>query len=262
MAEATYIHGTEQEEQERLARLNRLTNAPFLAWLELRPTDRVLEVGSGLGLLAREVAARTPQGEVIGIEYADAQLARAPRDVPSLRFLQGDAHHLPFAEAQFDVVYCRYVLEHVADPALVLREMRRVLKPGGRVYALENDIVVTRWDPDCPRFDALWRQFVALQAQLGGDGLIGKKLFRLFRQADFREITLSLQPEVHCAGQEGFVAWVENILGNVAGAAAKLVEHGLTTEAEIAAACDELRSLLACEDATALFYWNRATGVK
>lgn len=262
MTEIIYIHGTEQEEQERLAALNRLTNPPFLAWLELRPDSAVLEVGSGLGLLAKEVAVQVPQGEVIGVEYSTAQLARAPQEVPPLRFLQGDAHALPFEAERFDVVYCRYVLEHVADPVQVLREMRRVLKPGGRAYAMENDNTVTHWDPDCPAFDALWKQFVKLQAQCGGDGLIGKKLYRLFHEAGFQNIVLSLQPEIHHSGQESFAVWVENIIGNIAGAADKLTQFGLASEEEIAQAEAELRTLLSREDATALFYWNRAVAVK
>ena len=85
-----YIHGTDQAEQERLAALNRLTNPAFVEFLELRPDNSVLEVGSGLGILAGEVAARVPRGEVIGIEYSAEQLASARVTAPNLRFEQGD----------------------------------------------------------------------------------------------------------------------------------------------------------------------------
>src|SRR5690348_9738377 len=56
MPEQTYIHGTEPSEQARLALLNKLTNGPFVEFLQVRPEMRILEVGSGLGLLAAEVA--------------------------------------------------------------------------------------------------------------------------------------------------------------------------------------------------------------
>src|SRR2546425_7191050 len=85
--EHAYIHGTDATEQERLAALNALTNEPFLRFLDLKVTDTVLEVGSGLGILAGEAAQRVPLGEVCGIEHSGAQLARAPRDVANLRFL-------------------------------------------------------------------------------------------------------------------------------------------------------------------------------
>jgi ubiquinone/menaquinone biosynthesis C-methylase UbiE len=170
--EADYIHGTTPDEQLRLARLNALTNPPFLEFLQVKPSDRVLEVGSGLGILAAEVAQRVPEGEVWGLEYSPDQLEAVAVSAPNLHFIQGDAHYLPFEGDSFDVVYCRYLLEHVADPAAVLREMRRVLRPGGRVFVLENDISVNRFDPPCPVFHKLWQAFITLQSRLGGDGII------------------------------------------------------------------------------------------
>jgi SAM-dependent methyltransferase len=258
----TYIHGTDPEEQARLALLNRLTNPPFLAWLDLRPTDSVLEVGSGLGILAREVAARVPEGEVIGVERSAEQLAESPADTPALKFVQGDAHQLPFEESRFDLVYCRYLLEHVTDPAQVAREMFRVLKPGGRAYAQENNILVNAFDPDCPQWDDIWERFVELQRRLGGDAQVGKRLFTLFRQAGFSEIALSIQPEIHHAGQPTFVPWVQNLIGNVEGAREKLLAFGLASSTEIDGALSELRQLMTLEDAGAYFYWNRAFGIK
>ncbi len=258
----TYIHGTDPTEQDRLAALNALTNEPFLRYLDLRVTDAVLEVGSGLGILAREAAQRTPLGEVWGIEHSGAQLARAPRDQVNLHFLQGDAHHLPFDENRFDVVYCRYLLEHVADPQRVVREMRRVAKPGGRVLAQENNILVNVLEPPCPHFEQVWRQFVVLQERLGGDALVGRKLFRLYRAAGFQRVELGIQPEVHWAGLPSFRTWIVNLIGNVTGAAESLRTHGLASQREMDDAVAQMRALLDHPDGCAYFYWNRACGWK
>lgn len=257
-----YIHGTHEDEQARLALLNRLTNLPFLNFLALRETDTVLEVGSGLGVLASEVAHRVPQGAVFGIEFSEEQLARAPHSIPNLHFVRGDAHHLPFPSDHFDIVYCRYVLEHVADPLSVLREMRRVLKPGGRALAQENDDSMFTFDPDCPRVAWLWERFMTLQFKLGGDPLIGRRLYRLFRHAGFEDIQLSLQPEVHTASQPSFRMWVENAIGLFEGAVEGFQKYGLATEADIAAAITELWEHLDRADASALFHWNRAVAMK
>ena len=262
MEQATYIHGMRASEQERMAGLNRLTNAPFLRFLALRETDRVLEVGSGLGLLAAEVAQQLSQGTIAGIEYAPEQLAHALVPTPNLRFLRGDAHRLPFPDDWFDVVYCRYVLEHVRDPLRVLQEMRRVLKPGGRALAQENNIRMVAFDPDCPAFEAVWNQFAILQEWLGGDALIGKRLFGLFHRAGFRGIELSYQPEIHPANKPTFRPWIENCITLLIGATEMLQMHHLATQAEIHRAIAELQSLLERDDATALFHWNRACGVK
>lgn len=267
MPHQAYIHGTSPSEQERLAALNRLNNPPFLDFLELQGARSILEVGSGLGILAAEVARAAPSARVVGIEYSPQQLARAPRPgvdaaPTNLSFIQGDAHHLPFADASFDVVYGRFILEHVADPARVLSEIRRVLDPhapgGGRVFIQENNVLACDFDPDCPRFAALWQRFARLQAELGGDALIGKRLFRLLSRAGFDTIRLSIQPEVHHAGQPAFGLWVENIIGNIRSAQAALISRGHASEDEIDAACDELRDLTRMHDSSAMFYWNRA----
>lgn len=260
--QAKYIHGTDRTEQERLAVLNELTNAPFLRFLDLKETDAVLEVGSGLGILTAEVAKRVPRGEAFGVEYSQEQLARAAGTLPNLHFLHGDAHHLPFEDSRFDIVYCRYVLEHVADPPQVLREMHRVLKPGGKMFAQENDVRMFTLDPDCPAFEVVWERFIALQAQLGGDALIGKRLFGLFRRAGFREIELSFQPEIHPANKPTFRTWMENCIDIVEGASEALRAHHLATQGQIDAAIEELRRLMERDDASALFHWNQARGIK
>jgi len=259
---ATYIHGTESSEQERLSRLNELTNRQFTEFLELEETSSVLEVGSGLGILASEVARLVPRGEVFGVEYSPEQLSKAESSRPNLRFVRGDAHALDFEDARFDVVYCRYVLEHLADPPRALREMWRVLKPGGKVFLQENNILVSMLHPECPRFETLWRQFAVLQERLGGDALIGKKLLPLLKAAGFREIVLSIQPEVHHSGSRGFLPWVENLVGNVEGAVKELRAHALATGEEVGRAVAELREWSRRDDASAFFYWNRASGVK
>lgn len=261
METTTYIHGTHASEQERLAGLNRLTNPAFLDFLDLAPSAAVLEVGSGLGLLASEVAARVPEGEVYGVEYSPEQLALA-KDGPNLHFRQGDAHRLPFPDDTFDAVYCRYVLEHVRDPLVVLHEMRRVLRPGGRAFAQENNMFMVVFDPDCPTIDSLMPRFVALQARLGGDATIGKRLFGLFTGAGFRQVELSFQPEIHPATAPTFRPWIENAAGVISGSAPLMIANGLATEDEMNRAVSELDSLLTRRDACALFHWNRATGTK
>jgi SAM-dependent methyltransferase len=262
VSEAVYIHGTHPEEQDRLTLLNRLTNAPFLDYLELKDGDKVLEVGSGLGILAEEAARRIPHGSVTGVEYAQSQLDAITVSAPNLHFQQGDAHELPFEDNTFDFVYCRYLLEHLHDPATAVAEMLRVLKVGGRICVQENDDWMSRFDPDCPVFYEVWLRFVELQARLGGDGYVGRRLFGLLKRAGFREIELSLQPEVHWAGEPGFVPWVENIIGNVEGARERLASEGLATGSQVDKAIGELHGLMERDDASALFHWNRARGVK
>jgi ubiquinone/menaquinone biosynthesis C-methylase UbiE len=258
---ATYIHGTEASEQQRLAALNRLTNGSFVEFLDLKPGLRVLEVGSGLGLLAAAVADAMPDIRVTGLEQASAQIAAATTD-SRIRYVQGDAHRLEFDDESFDLVYARYVLEHVADPESVLREMKRVVRKGGRVAVCENDISLLRLDPECPAFERAWDAFQRHQHNLGGDSHIGRRLYRLFQRAGLANVELSVQPEVHWHGSVGFSGWIENILGNIASAQQGLVESGLCDREQLNAAVAELNGLLENSQASSCFFWNRAIAVR
>jgi SAM-dependent methyltransferase len=256
-----YIHGTEPSEQERLAGLNRMTNAAFIEFLNVAAGSRVLEVGSGLGILAGDVAAAAPGVQVVGVELSAAQIT-ASASRPGVTFLQGDAHALDFPDGSFDLVYARYLLEHVADPGRVLREMRRVVRPGGLVAACENDVSLLRVDPPCAAFDRAWETFTRFQSTLGGDGLIGRRLYRLFRDAGFADVELSVQPEVHWHGSPGYVAWVHNIIGNLESARTGMIGAGVVSERDLDAAVGELERLKTDDTGSAVFVWNRAMAVR
>ncbi len=92
---------------------------------------RVLDVCTGPGILA---GAAVECGAVpTGLDFSAEFIARARRNVPHAEFLEGDAQNLPFDENAFDAVVCGYGIIHLPDPLRALQEMRRVLKPGGRV---------------------------------------------------------------------------------------------------------------------------------
>jgi SAM-dependent methyltransferase len=176
--------------------------------------------------------------------------------------MQGDAHSLRFPDASFDLVYARYLLEHVSDPQRVLHEMGRAVRPGGRVAVCENDVSLLRFDPPVPAFDHAWDVFTRFQATLGGDGLIGRRLYRLFRTAGFAGIELSVQPEVHWHGSPGYVAWVHNIIGNLESARTGMVAARVISEGALNVAVAELERLKSDSTGSAVFVWNRAMAVR
>ena len=91
---------------------------------------RVLDVCCGPAMLS--VAALERGAEVVGLDFSVSAVELARKLVPTGRFEQGDAQALPFPEASFDAVLCGYGLMHLPDPAKAMREMLRVLRPGGR----------------------------------------------------------------------------------------------------------------------------------
>jgi ubiquinone/menaquinone biosynthesis C-methylase UbiE len=218
-----------------------------------------------LGILANWVATRFPDSDVTGIEIAPEQIKKAREDfseTPYLRILKGDALSLEFKESSFDVVYCRYVLEHVSDPAIVLREIFRVLKAGGKIFVQENNILIYALCPDCPSYSFLLRKFAELQAQMGGDAEIGKKLFSLMKRAGFHSINLSIGPEVHHYDLPTFDPWIVNCIEIVKGARNRLVALDGVSEMLIKDAITELDELRKNPYASAYFYWNRASAIK
>jgi SAM-dependent methyltransferase len=108
---------------------------PKLAYIAcIAPGDRVLDVGCGTGVLAREAAVRVgPSGRVAGLDLNEGMLAVARRLRPEIDWRQGDALDLPFAERDFDVVVSQFALMFFPDRPRALREMWRVLAPGGRL---------------------------------------------------------------------------------------------------------------------------------
>jgi SAM-dependent methyltransferase len=98
----------------------------------VRPADRSLDLGSGSGEFTAVLAGAG--AEVVGVEVAEAALARARSRHPELEFrLAPIDGPLPFDDGAFDLVWCSEVIEHVADTARWLSEVRRVLARGGRL---------------------------------------------------------------------------------------------------------------------------------
>ena len=110
------------------------------AVLALQPGERVLDIGSGPGFLAAEMAAEVgPDGRVHGIDPSASMLACAARRDAPVEYGSGDALALPFPDERFDVAVCTQVYEYVEDIAAALVEARRVLRPGGRLLVVDTD---------------------------------------------------------------------------------------------------------------------------
>ncbi|HEX6507305.1 MAG TPA: bifunctional demethylmenaquinone methyltransferase/2-methoxy-6-polyprenyl-1,4-benzoquinol methylase UbiE [Chloroflexota bacterium] len=108
----------------------------------IRPGDRVLDVATGTGDLALELATKAgPKGHVVGIDFAEPMLTHARRKAAGkalpLSFVPGDALNLPFSDASFSAVTCAFGLRNLDDRQRGIEEMTRVATPGGRVVVLE-----------------------------------------------------------------------------------------------------------------------------
>ena len=129
----------------------------ILARLNLQPGETVLDVGSGPGLLMADIAEVVgPQGRVVGVDVSDPMLKLsnrrfATRPGPSRPVvLKADATALPFATGSFDAATSAQVYEYVPDVDQGLRELWRMLRPGGRALVLDTDWDSVVWNTTDP----------------------------------------------------------------------------------------------------------------
>ena len=115
------------------------------------PGTRALDVATGTGDLAVELASRG--GDVVGSDFSEGMLARARAKAPGLTWEQGDALALPYPDGEFDACTVGFGARNFSDLGRGLREMVRVVKPGGRVVILE---ITTPQKPPLSTFFSLW----------------------------------------------------------------------------------------------------------
>ena len=121
-----------------------------------RPGQRILDVATGTGLVAAGLARRG--AEVVGLDQSEHMLAGArarfaahPDLANHVTLVQGEAEGLPFADDEFDALTFTYLLRYVDDRQATMRELARVLKPGGRIGMVEFGV------PSSPALRTLWR---------------------------------------------------------------------------------------------------------
>jgi len=149
----------------------------------------LLDVGCGPGTITAEFADRLAPGEVVGVDAAADVVAKAGEFAASnLSFSTADAYALPFADDSFDIVHAHQVLQHVARPVDVLREMRRVVKPGGIVAARDVDYAGTIWFPELPGLERWMSVYQATHRGNGGEPNAGRRLKAWALEAGFAEV--------------------------------------------------------------------------
>lgn len=186
---------------------------PHLDRLCLSDTDRVLDLGCGPGFLSVALGRRC--GQLVGVDIdpemvrqANARFAAEGLDA---HVVQGSGTDLPFDAETFDVVVLRFVLQHVPDPAAVVAEAWRVLRPGGRLLICDTDDGGFVLHPAPPGLDDLLTAAMQSQADVGGNRKIGRELPGIVRSAGFARTRVDIQPAT--SDDVGLVPFLDIALG-------------------------------------------------
>ena len=267
-----YVHGYSAAEMRRLTRMQAILNELELAALDLGGVRRLLDVGSGLGQMARALARRLGrQAVVVGVERdarqraAAAEQAAAAGEQGLVEFRAGDATALPLTPAErghFDLAHARFLLEHVVDPLAVVREMVAAVRPGGRVILVDDDHELLRLWPECPELSKVWREYWERYRDRGLDPLVGRRLPELLRQAGARPTRVTSLFFGACRGMAVFDLVVDNLIGVLESAALDLERAGRVPRAELDGAVRALASWRTDEAATLWYSLPLAEGTR
>jgi ubiquinone/menaquinone biosynthesis C-methylase UbiE len=191
-----YVHGYSNREAVRL-----VDQATTLTDLLHHDTaypagSLVLEAGCGVGAQTVTLAQNSPGAHITSIDVSEESLAAA-RDrvraagLSNVAFRQADILHLPFPPSSFDHVFVCFVLEHVTRPQAALRALKDMLKPGGTITVIEGDHGSAYFHPDDADARRAITCLIELQAQQGGDSLVGRRVFPLLTSAGFQDVRVS-----------------------------------------------------------------------
>ncbi len=232
-----YTHGHHQSVVQNHARRRAEGEAWFLL-PHLKAGMRLLDVGCGPGTITAGLARAVAPGEAVGIDLSEEILTQA-RDyaagegVGNVRFTFGDVYQLDYEDGVFDVVYANQVLQHLTDQPLALREMRRVLKPGGILSVRETDYATMCPSPKFPEFEDWSRLYHQVAYRNGAEPDAGRNLARWVREAGFSGYEIHPNVVVMDGDEARFWGnmWSQRILHSNVGTDA--LAYGLAEQADL-----------------------------
>jgi SAM-dependent methyltransferase len=224
-----------RERLRLLARVMQPTTLALLARAGLQAGMECLDVGCGGGDVSFELARHAgPSGRVVAVDIdaVKIELARAEAAAQQVGTIEFRVANISdgAAEPIFDLVYARFLLTHLADPAEAVARMQQFLRPGGVVVVEDIDFTGHFCHPDCPAF---WRYvdlYTRSVQRRGGDPNIGPRLPRLLIDAGCEHVQMNV---VQPAGMEGEVKLTCAItMESIADA---VLAEGLASQAEVEA---------------------------
>ncbi|HCE44211.1 MAG TPA: hypothetical protein DET40_11745 [Lentisphaeria bacterium] len=158
---------------------------------------KVLDLGCGPGFTSCELAKVVEDGSVIGIDISGDLIAEAEKyslrnKIGNINFMEADAYEMQLPGNSFDFAYARLLLQHLEHPGTALRNISRVLKPGGTACIVDIDDWWLKLHPEPRCLKQLLEKTAVIQKLKGGDRHVGRKLGGLLYDAGFKSISTNM----------------------------------------------------------------------
>ena len=224
----------------------------------IQPGMRVADLGCGVGMVTALLAELVgPTGQVVGVDFSGAQIAQArelaPTKFTNVSFIEASATDTGLPHESFDLVYCRFLLIHLTEPEQALREMHKLLKPGGILVCEDGDLTSAGSEP-ASTLNVFSDLFGGLGPAWGVDYTLGRQLFQMVLAADFSEPEITYNQPVAARGENKRLLEL-----SVEEAGSAFVEAGLITSKELDNTLVEMRRI--AEDETVLAIMPRMSQV-
>jgi len=255
MNDEKYVLATGDMAIERL-KVVEATHGPdtqaFLKRAGLREGMHVADIGCGVGIVSQWIASQVgPSGSVVGVDASAEQVQTATQlarqaGFTNLQFHTASAYATGLPYGTFDMVFCRFLLMHLAQPEKALREMVALLKPAGVLAVEDGDFTAAFCWPPSPAYERCFELYRAAGAQQGADFTIGRKLFSLVCELGLHAVQVNLaQPIFSDGSQKLLPSWT------IEEATENLIAADLASREEINDLCRQLRRL--ADDKTVVF---------
>jgi len=221
------------------------------ARLGLQDGQEILEIGSGPGFVTQRLLEDLPTARITGLEIDPLLIERAREklagpDAERVTIVQGDVMNPPLPEGRFDLAFARYLFMHIPDPVGAARQIKRLLKPGGRLVISELDAGFTGLRvPELPEYDPWAKKWEQALSKRGSNPHMGRHLPRVLAAAGFTDI--KLEPYLVSSDEVGSMAPFYKYLFDADVLGAPLVKMGLATAEEIEAFAAAVKGFLASE---------------
>lgn len=261
-SEFPYLHGFSETEQQRLRTQAEFAEFTIFQNINFSQAKNIIEVGCGVGAQTEILLRRFPKLHVTGVDLNERQLEAATKFIGSIPAAKGrydfqkmSADALSFPANSFDGAYLCWVLEHVPNPAQVLSEVRRVLRPGSEIVVTEVMNSSFFLEPYSPHVWKYWMAFNDFQYDRAGDPFIGAKLGNLLTQVGYHQVktevkTWHFDNRVPDTRKQAILFWTDLLLS----AADKLVEEKYVDAETVTKAKEELHKV--ANDPNAVFLYS------